>query len=532
MMRRLHILLVTMLMMSLLVGCSREILFPEDAPVLGIYLEMPAPALVKATVPGDDAENALYDLKVWVFRADESHALVSSLQLDASISDGDFPQPGSVKRYSLPVSWDFALETPRPKVDVYVLANSASVGLGNLNADRTHPENVSSWNDVHSALFEGNNCFSTKHLISSVPDSGLPMSGVARNLDISGDEPSFSIAPVALERCVSKLRFLFCQMETIADTPEEAEIFQIDKIVLNSNCIPLQEYVFAWPQAPRTSGTYETATELPGAEVVASSDTPELYAYAGQDGSSYERVVSEALTAGKLTQSGCYYLRESGNRLSGVIHYTVIKGKNTASEETRHEEKTFIMPEGTDFSRNHTWTVYGYYVSKRSLQLSVSVLPWKKSDYLIDFGRSSLMVTRKLSVLQPSVYRIEEVPGVKDHYNVTLKSNSPASAYLYVATPSGGRIQLVVNGEQDGAVNAFDVRFVGSSENNPHEIDIDPYKNNGRLDITIDRTMDEAYIATSSGKSITLSFKAFTQDEREIDGASDCIDQVYHFILP
>ena len=39
-------------------------------------------------------------------------------------------------------------------------------------------------------------------------------------------------------------------------------------------------------------------------------------------------------------------------------------------------------------------------------------------------------------------------------------------------------------------------------------------------------------IGDPSGKTITLSFKAYTPDgDREISGASECIDQVYHFYL-
>ena len=57
-----------------------------------------------------------------------------------------------------------------------------------------------------------------------------------------------------------------------------------------------------------------------------------------------------------------------------------------------------------------------------------------------------------------------------------------------------------------------------------------PSKNGGRIDITIDRNKD--YTGDPSGKTITLSFKAFTPDgDREIAGATECIDQVYHFYL-
>ena len=91
---------------------------------------------------------------------------------------------------------------------------------------------------------------------------------------------------------------------------------------------------------------------------------------------------------------------------------------------------------------------------------------------------------------------------------------------------------MIVTGDS-GESDAFDVWFTDEPTRKTRETTIDPYKNSGRIDISIDHTLDESYSGTGSGQSITLSFKAFTPDgDREIDGASDCIDQVYHFILP
>ena len=105
---------------------------------------------------------------------------------------------------------------------------------------------------------------------------------------------------------------------------------------------------------------------------------------------------------------------------------------------------------------------------------------------------------------------------VKDQFNVYLKTNQPAQAYLYVATPENGWLMI----EKEGDRNYFTV--------SPEEVQIDPGTRAGRIDISI----ASAGLTNSSGKSIVLSFRAFTPDkEREIPGASECIDQVYHFIL-
>ena len=515
---------ISALLLTVFITACREdtlIVTTADSPHLGITLSLPAPAITKAEVgeaPASAAENSVHELKIWVFHS-ASHTLVASLELDSTNMADDFPQPGSTKRYSLPVSWDFALERPRPSVDVFVLANGSAIGSTlTLN---------SSWDDVNGAVF-GGGFFSPEAPVTSVPASGLPMSGVAKGLTISGEEPALSVSTVSLERCVSKIRFVFCQMKTESSNPDELEIFKVTSIVLDGGKIPSQEYVFA-EQAPRVVPGSFVAGDMvrPGSDSIAESETPELYAYAGQDGPTYEKVLADALAANppQITDCGTVYLRESGEILTGTINYTVTKAGVATPKSA-----TFSMKTPGDFARNHTWTVYGYYVSRRSLQLSVSVLPWDKSDYTIEFSTASLMVTWKLSILQQSVAGIDPIPGQKDHYTVTLKRNQSASAYLYVATPRGGKLQVVPQGT-DGSENAFDVSFGDDASRRLHEATIDPTNKNGRIDISIDRNPD--YAGTWSGKSITLTFNAYTPDgEREIDGASDCIDQIYHFVLP
>ena len=514
-------------LLALSAGCSREPRLSARLPFLTLTLQIPEPAMVKATVPATDAENAIHDLKIWVFNA-STRALITSLEVNAGEPSDNLPQAGSVKRYSLPVSWDFALTEPRPKVDVYVLANSASIGLDSgasaLWAAKTDSHEVSSWEAVNGAFFTG---FSPSEKVMGVDaEKGLPMSGLSRNMTISGEEPSLSITTIPLERCVSKIRFLFSQVKLETDDPAEKETFRVDKIELGGETIPTQEFVFA-AEAPNVGASYiATVSEFPGIASVNVSEVPELYAYAGEDGPSYEQKIADALADNKISIAGTYYLRESDKALSGTITYTVTKGAGTASESSRQVRKPFSMPAGAQFPRNYTWTVYGYYVTNRTLQLSVSVLPWDKSDYDIEFSTASLMVTHKLAVLDYSVESIDRI-GTTDEYNVTLKRNRPASAYLNVVTPKGGKLQLVVNGDQD----AFDVWFTDENNRNARETTIDPDSYNGLINISIDR--NSSYSGVTTGKSVTLSFTATTPDgEREIEGASECIDQIFNFILP
>ena len=109
-----------------LLSCRREIQpQTESEPVLGLAIEFPGPASVRSDVgplPASDAENALHSLLVWVFRSDD-HTLVSE---PLSLSGEDMPIGGGVRRYALPVTRAFVAE--KPDVDVFVLANAASIG--------------------------------------------------------------------------------------------------------------------------------------------------------------------------------------------------------------------------------------------------------------------------------------------------------------------------------------------------------------------------------------------------------------------
>ena len=135
------------------------------------------------------------------------------------------------------------------------------------------------------------------------------------------------------------------------------------------------------------------------------------------------------------------------------------------------------------------------------------------------------MVTDKLKVDGSTVNGVVST-GVKDHYYVYLKPHQAARAYLYVATPMGGQLQVIPVEATPGAANAFKVTM---GESGSQETNINPDKDKGRIDIYVDRNDD--YVGETSGKMITLSFKAFI-NEREIPGASETIDQIYYFVLP
>ena len=496
----------------------------EGCPELSIAIEFPESFVPQTRakvgeVPAEDDENAIHDLAIWVFYSTEegihAHEKVGSLLINKPLDDkpSDLPSAGSVRKYALQVKPEFVRE--RPKVDVFVLVNRNSIGS-------TLTEN-SSWQDVNDAVFGGDALFSPKVPVTSVPADGLPMSGVGKSLTVGGEEPFLKVPTISLGRAVSKVRFIFSQMYTEKSKEEseetaEAEEYAIEKVVLNGYQIPMYEYVFSSGSTRIKSDEGYVSSDLevlwPTTLELKSSEAPEIYSYAGQDGTSYEQLIKDGINTNHLSHLGTYYLRESDKRLAGTVHYSITKGGVTEPKEL-----PFYMDKAGDFSRNHTWTVYGYFISNRTLQLGVSALPWDKNDYTIEFSTASLQVTQKFIVEENSATIVPT--DIKDHYNVFLDANRAAKGHLYVTTPQGGKLVII----KDGAIGDTDAFTV-----EPGEALINPSKNGGRIDITIDRNRD--YSGNPTGKTITLTFKAFTPDgEREIDGATECVDQVYHFYL-
>ena len=345
-------------------GCSSHD-DPEEEPqqpVLTIYVYAPEhPVMTRGDVGDVDAtagESAISSLQLWVFTHDTGD-LVGYLS----------PSPSTLNTqqadtYLMEVSTAFS--DNRPNVDIYVLANASSSGLRQNSSKAT----------IEAALMPNGTTddFGISPLTTSVPTGGLPMSGVLRNQPVIGENPVLRIgtqeemATVQLLRTVSKLRFVF------ACSNESTETVSIDGISLDAGMIPTEEYLFLTNDGNdyHIGDTYvETAAMLStGIVMPASCSDPLLYTYtAGTDVQDYEDLIAGGVTVGDLSQVGPYYLRESDKRLSGTISYTI-------DGETK--QATFEMESAGDFSRNHTWIVYGYFSGgNSSLELnSIFVKDW------------------------------------------------------------------------------------------------------------------------------------------------------------
>lgn len=473
---------------------------------LDITVEFPAVPVLKSEVgevPGSTAENAIHDLKIWVYTSDDHHAPVTSMTVDAS----EFPPAGGARRYALHTSRTFAADPPL--VDVFILANAASIGCTLSTADTwenvTNTDVVSSWAQVHDAVI-GTASFGVASPVHTVPESGLPMSAMAQGQKVSGTEPFLGLNPLALTRAVSKFRWVFSQMSFNSSNPEALAQISIDKITLGGGQIPKQEYVFTEGSTGIVPGEYDPSpfvltgpwTNLP------SSSTPERYRYVNQDALTYENLLAEGVALGELSHfdGDVTYFRESDQKLTGRIDYSVTK-----AGVTEQKYKEFAMDAEGDFARNHIWTLYGYFVRDMSLQLSVGVLPWDKQFYSIDFSDAAIWADPKFYVDEGTALHAETRDGYR---NIYVNPSSPVVAYAPIKTPVGGKLYIRTIGQDD----LFEVTPSPFGEINP----------NIPIKITIG-----ASGKTGSG-SITLKF-VVEAGGREMLADSELIDTRYRFIL-
>jgi hypothetical protein len=166
-----------------------------------------------------------------------------------------------------------------------------------------------------------------------------------------------------------------------------------------------------------------------------------------------------------------------------------------------------------DFARNHTWTLFGYFLSGRNLQLAVNVLPWDMNIHHVDFSDQSVQATQ--FVVDDTTADVIE--SENDHFDVRLRAGVAAKGHLYITTPVSGKLMI----QPIGDAGAFIVT--------PDIADIDPTVSSGRIDVEVRRNPDVE--GDQSGKFITLSFSV-EAGEREIDANSEILNgKTYRFIL-
>ncbi len=319
-------------------------------------------------VAAQDGEGTIKSLQIWVFE----HGTNTLVGYFKPPTTDDLNEAGEVI-YQMAVTPQFVKN--KPNVDVYVLANVAEENCKCSFDANTSPTTLE---DAMLKHEDANDPFGLTTKVTAVPTKGLPMTGVLRDQKVTGESPVVrigdgSLAMIQLVRAVSKVRFIFSQMESNENT------MKIKSVSLTGdNILPKQEYLFL--DAPYTGSEHHInaevgydagPVEMVGEKDVASTTDPLDYSYStGMGAQDYEDLITSGLAEGKLTLGGLFYLRESDKKLTGEIRYTV----NDGDERTA----TFSMHDAGDFSRNHTWVVYAFYGSTTLDILVVRIKEWTK----------------------------------------------------------------------------------------------------------------------------------------------------------
>ncbi len=360
--------LSALLMVVLLLSCSKS----SDGegggeesgkkPVLKVYVFAPDRPIVTRADNGEvDAtpeENKIHSLHIWVFET-TSHDLVGHINM----SNVELSESGS--EVAIEISDEFIRN--KPNVDVYVVANVTSANCGISIGSSITPT------DLEAKLI-GSGYFGVSSLIKTVPSDGLPMSGVLKNQEVYGESPVLRVGTaegglsnVRLVRSVSKVRFVFSK------SSENMDDVTINSITLDGSVLPNEEYLFlagAYPDNRshvKTDAGYVSETTLVSnvpKDAISTNTSPAAYSYVStMSGPEYEARINTGITNGDLSEVGRFYFRESDKQLSGKITYTI--GTNNSVT------KTFQNLAIGDFTRNHTWIVYGYFVTNGDLDLNI-----------------------------------------------------------------------------------------------------------------------------------------------------------------
>lgn len=356
-------------------ACRRTL---DEEPELILWLDIEAPAETKraeGSVPAEGSEDAIKDLRIWVFlneAVDESNPAGKLLGYVTPDSSAD-PLTQYENRYHIPLSR--AVAEAKPKVDIYVIGNPASIGQGGLSESTTRA--------TLDDLVMSGNCFGVgengKPICTAVPSDGLPYSGVAKGLSMTGSYPVMRVDVVTVRKAVSKFRFVFCQLRD--EVGPMVKSLTVTGLTVNGENISETEYLFNDSANPyKISGYRASAINFDPPTSVRRYTAPEEYvfnppaslaereAYARQ----YEALINNGINTKKvLTEAGRCYLRETDKKLTGQVSYSYQVGETTINASA-----DFEMHSPGDFVRGRSWIVYVFFV-RESMQFSVSWTGWE-----------------------------------------------------------------------------------------------------------------------------------------------------------
>lgn len=361
---------------ALLLGCARKQDDPEP-PTLQVRLRIPS-AMAETKGEGEVAastlEKQLYNLRIWVFLADavgEKYPVGTSLGY-LEVNPSSLSTEGT-QVFSFTLDEEVAASEPKPRVNVYALANWSSVPAitsADLLSDKTTMEYLEGLTLQVVSNDKNKKSFGAYNAVGSVTKNvGLPFTACGKNLEMTGSFPVLDVGTLTLKRAVSKVRIVMCQA---ADAAGAVKNYAVSSVSIDTDQIPQWSALFNATSAPLVSEMlYEDKALgfITKSTVPALNTQPDAYVYKqGMVAQTYEDLINQGVTAKVLSDCGTRYIRECDKRLSGTVKYTVDGGTVKSA--------TFRMAEGEVLSRNHDWIVYLYFVGDQ-IKFSASWASWQ-----------------------------------------------------------------------------------------------------------------------------------------------------------
>ncbi|MCR5158965.1 MAG: hypothetical protein K6D37_07560 [Prevotella sp.] len=328
------LLLMAMLMTACVTGDGDGggvVIGPEtDDCYLDIYVYAPDRPIVTRADVGPiaaiyEAESKIHSLQIWVFRHSDASTAPAVGYLEP---DPVFLNETGYQKYQMLLDRDFVKTLEA--VDVYVVANAASVGLTTLNKKTTRASLDAAV--INTEYFGTTDLYDKDELDQDghpdatpasgrIATSGLPMSAIVEEQPIWGSFPHLRIGRsenettiLELTRAVSKLRFVLCQIKNQVETKT---LESINEIKLNGGLIPTETSLL--PGTTSYTGKYVTgnppsdaityvgagkaieklvhalAANSPSThQALPAVDNPLVYAYETQNAQVYEDLINHA----------------------------------------------------------------------------------------------------------------------------------------------------------------------------------------------------------------------------------------------
>ncbi|MGO5122791.1 hypothetical protein ACTQ53_11120 [Prevotella sp. Sow4_E9_plate] len=321
------------------------------------------------TNPSPDTEEKITSIRVWAFKSDSEKATATPIGFK---SETNLSKQGS-HNVSMMITRKNAKTLG--KIDLYILLNAESVGvLDGKDCIKMTREKLEALVIKNNFGIDNGTAQTTV-----VPDAGLPISRVIKELDVTNNikdnaaEAAANPVSVPLVRAVSKLHFFFTR-KNVKDT----EGVEVTKIEVNENVIPTQSSVFPTATTYANKETDGLTGDLTSLKYlnekmtfggVATGDIKPV-----TDPASYirkpDQTAEDYITQLRGLKTECHlsYLRETGKELTGTIYFKL--RKNGAEKH-----KTFRISKAY---RNHEMVVYGYFLGdeESTLTLKYYVADW------------------------------------------------------------------------------------------------------------------------------------------------------------